>query len=200
MRNAAVLALIAAGAGVATMLVQGPLPGDVALTSALQAAAGSGGCWAGYLTATAKAPLLWAALTLAAALAWRASGWRGAVAVPLAYALAFVADKSLRAILFVPRPDPDVVTVAEPAASSGLPSTFGLVYGALFGVALLAHGHGRPAGVARVVAAVLLVAGISARIVMGGHWGSQMLASTSLGLLLASAALTILRHLPGSRG
>lgn len=170
MRTASFLAAIAVTAGAASIVLQGPVPGDAALTAALQATLGTGGGWAGWLTATAKAPILWATIALAGGLAWRVAGWRAALAAAL-------------------------VAVAEPAASSGLPSTFGLVYGALFGVALLARGSARKARPARLIAGALLIAGIAARIVSGGHWPSQMLASSAFGLLLALAALAIIQRL-----
>lgn len=191
MRAPALLALLTLVIGGANAVMQGPLPGDLAVTLGLQAALGGGPVWAEWLTETAKAPLLWGTLVLAGVLAWRAAGWRSAFAVPLAYAFAFAADKGLRAVLFVPRPDADWVVVAAPSASSGLPSTFGLVYGAMFGAALLASGPVRRAGPMRIIAAALLIAGMAARIVLGGHWASQMLASTALGLLLAWAAMAV---------
>lgn len=199
MRTATILALVTISAGALSAAMQGPVPGDLALTSALQAALGTGSSWAAWLTATAKAPLLWVTLATAMVLGWRAAGWRGALAVPLAYTFAFAADKALRAVLFVPRPDRELVAVAETTASSGLPSTFGLVYGAIFGVALLAKGSVRRAHPARIVAGALLMTGVTARIVAGGHWGSQMLASAALGLLLALGALAMTRLLPVPR-
>lgn len=191
MRTAALLAVIAAATGAAGAVLQGPLPGDAGLTLALQAVLGTGGGWAGLLTATGKAPLVWGTLALGAALAWQVAGWRGGLAVPTAYAFAFAADKAARAVLFVPRPDPALVAVADHAASSGLPSTFGLAYGAIFGTALLARGSARGANLARFIAALILIAGATARITAGGHWSSQMLASTACGLLLSLAALEI---------
>lgn len=196
MRTAAILAFIAASAGALSISMQGPVPGDLALTSALQAALGTGAGWAGWLTATAKAPFLWGTLAMGLVVGWRVAGLQAALAVPLACAFAFAADQAMRAALFVPRPDQELVAVAEPAASSGLPSTFGLVYGAIFGVALLAMGDAQRARPARIIAGALLMAGTTARIVTGGHWGSQMLASTALGLLLALGALAITRLLP----
>lgn len=191
MKAAAVLAVIVALFGGASLALQGPLPGDAALTLGLQGLLGPRPAWAGWLTNTAKAPLLWGTLVLAGGLGWWSAGLRGAVGVPLAYGLAFMADKGLRAVLFVPRPDPASVAVADPAASSGLPSTFGLVYGAMFGAALLAGGSQRPRIAAQCLAGVLLAGGATARIALGGHWASQMIASTALGLLLALAALAI---------
>ncbi len=199
MRPAVLFAVLAALVGGAGVALQGPLPGDVALTRVIQSALGHAPGWADWLTDTAKAPLLWGTLVVAALLAWRCSGWRGGLAVPLAYAFAFAADKALRAVLFVPRPHPDWVAVAAPAASSGLPSTFGLVYGALFGVALLARGKARRARPAQAIAAMLMIAGMAARIVLGGHWPSQMLASVAFGLLLAIAAGAVIWRLPVPR-
>lgn len=195
-KSVVALAVIAVLLGGASFWAQGPLPGDVAVTRALQSALSPAPAWADWLTATAKAPILWGTITLAALLAWAVAGVRGAVSVPIAYALAFAADKSLRAALFVPRPDPALVAVAEPAASSGLPSTFGLVYGAVFGAALLAQGRAGNVLPFRLFAASLLLAGGVARIVLAGHWTSQMLASTALGLSLAMAALALAARLP----
>jgi membrane-associated phospholipid phosphatase len=192
MKSALPLAFIAALAGAANLWLQGPLPGEAEVTLAWQEALGARPVWAGWLTATAKTPLLWGTLVVAALLAWRVAGRRAALAVPLAYAFAFAADKALRAVLFAPRPDPALVAVADPSASSGLPSTLGLVFGAIFGAALLARGSNG----ARFIAGALLAAGVAARIVLGGHWPSQMLASTALGLLLALAALASARRLP----
>lgn len=196
MKFAVALAAIAALMGGASLWAQGPLPGDTALTLALQSAFSSGPGWAGWLTASAKAPILLGTIMLAAMLAWAVAGVRAAVSVPIAYALAFFADKALRAVLFVPRPDPALVAVAEPAASSGLPSTFGLMYGALFGAALLARPRGGKVIPVRLIAAGLLLAGCAARVVLAGHWASQITASTALGLALAKAALALALRLP----
>jgi hypothetical protein len=91
--------------------------------------------------------------------------------------------------VFAPKPATELVAVAAPSGSSGLPSTFGLVYAGLFGAALLASGRGGASGAAApAVAGLLVTAGSCARIVLGGHWTSQLLASLSLGLALAALA------------
>lgn len=191
MRVPVLLALLALLIGGASVAMQGPLPGDAAIARALQDLFGPAPGWAFWLTETAKAPLLWATLALASALAWLAAGGRGALAVLVAYGLAFAADKALRAAIFVPRPAEPLVAVAEAASSSGLPSTFGLVYGAMFGVAALAPGRMRGGAALRLAAIALLLCGCAARVVLGGHWPSQMLASASLGLALACLAPAI---------
>jgi membrane-associated phospholipid phosphatase len=193
MKKAALFVLLALVLGLALIVMQGPLPGDAAITIALQQAFGAELGWALWLTGSAKAPLLWGTLALASALAWMGSGYRLVLAVPLAYGLAFIADKALRAVIFVPRPAEALVAVAEPAASSGLPSTFGLVYAAMFGVALLAPATLHRARLARLAATGLLVIGCGARVVLGAHWPSQMAASAMLGLALAWVALWLVR-------
>jgi membrane-associated phospholipid phosphatase len=197
MRAALPLALIALVIGGASAMLQGPLPGDVALARALQAALGSAPLWAFALTQSAVFPLVGMSLIAGAALGWKVAGMRGVLAVPLAYGLALLADKALRAVIFVPRPAEPLVAVAVPSASSGLPSTFGLVYGAVFGVALLAAASGaRTAGPARLIAGGAMLVGAAARVVLGGHWPSQMLASCALGMVLALAALALAARLP----
>lgn len=200
MRAPVLLALVVLVIGGANAVMQGPLPGDVVVTRALQAALGPAPVWAGWLTDTAKAPFLWGTLALAGVLGWQVGGARAALAVPIAYAFAFAADKGLRAVLFVPRPDQALVAVADPSASSGLPSTFGLVYGAMFGAALLGRARGKGRLPARLIALAVLAAGLCARVVLGGHWPSQMLASAAFGLLLAAGAIALTRSLPLPRG
>jgi hypothetical protein len=118
---------------------------------------------------------------------------------PLSLLVALGLDVLLRAAVFAPRPTPDLVTVASAASGSGLPSTFGLVYGALFGAALLAGrgGRSRAARAAGVAAGLLVVAGACARVVLAGHWPSQIGASVLLALGAAAVVHRVVR--PSSR-
>jgi membrane-associated phospholipid phosphatase len=193
MQRLRIVATVGVAGGVALggvcLAAQGPLPGDVAVTRALQSALGPAPAWADALTATAKAPALFVTLALATALAWLRGGFRAAAAPALALALAKLAELALRALVFAPKPTAELVAVASPSASSGLPSTFGLVYAGLFGAALLASGRKGASAVAAAVGSGLLVAaGGCARIVLGGHWTSQLLASLLVGLALAALA------------
>ncbi|NNJ25637.1 hypothetical protein [Alienimonas chondri] len=172
--------------GVASWVAQGPLPGDVGVTKALQSAFGAEPEWAEFLTGTAKPPLVWFTLIVGAALAWAKAGWRGAIAVPIAFLIVYLTDKGLRASIYVPKPIAEYVPIAKFSESSGLPSTFGLVFGAAFGAAALLPRVVRsrwgvpPRGLslaATVIAGALLVAGACCRTVLGGHWFSQMAAS-----------------------
>lgn len=177
--------------GAASLAVSGPLPGDVAVTIALQSAFGPAPQWAEWLTDTAKPPMVLATIAVGAAMAGLATGWRGAVSIPIAFGLAWLIEKALRAIIFAPRPTSDLVAVASASSSSGLPSTFGLVYGSIFGAVLLEAASGRIALAVRTLAAAVIVTGASARIVLGGHWTGQMLVSILLGLAAASTALAL---------
>ena len=186
--------LVSLALGGACLLAQGPLPGDVGATRLLQALFGDDPGWARFLTKSARAPGLWATLLLAIGLAGIRGGRRAALVPPLALIVALLLDVALRALIFAPRPDASLVKVASASAGSGLPSTFALVYGALFGAVLFVRARtgGRAPTRERLVgglAAGMIVAGGGARIVLGGHWASQVLAS----LALACAAVLALR-------
>lgn len=190
-----ILTLLALAVGGACLAVQGPLPGDVGATRRLQSLFSNAPRWAEWLTDTAKPPMVIATIGAGAGLAWFASGWRSALSVPLGFGLAWLIDKGLRAVIFAPRPSADLVAVASASSSSGLPSTFGLVYGSIFGAVVFAAATGRLALGLRAFALVLIFAGVAARVVLGGHWSSQMIASVLLGLLAAAAASEVANRL-----
>ncbi|MFO6428744.1 phosphatase PAP2 family protein [Erythrobacter sp. W302b] len=191
MLRTVVLTLSALVVGAACLAVSGPLLGDVAVTTALQSAFGPSPQWAEWVTDMAKPPLVVATMSGGAGLAGLVAGWRGAVAIPLAFGLGWLLDKALRAVIFAPRPATELVEVASASSSSGLPSTFGLVYGSIFGAVLLATANGKIALATRAFAVALIIIGAAARVVLGGHWASQMLASILLGLAVAAAALAM---------
>lgn len=194
MKPVLLLPIIAGLAGAASLLANGPVPGDAVLTRALQSLLGGEPAWAEIVTRTAKAPLVWGSACLAMFMAWICGRGRAMLAVPLAYGFAFLIDRILRALIYVPKPDDSLVAVASASSSSGLPSTFGLVYASLFGVVLWCRETGTAARALQVTSVLLLVIGAGARIVLGGHWASQMIASMALGLILAWLALMICRE------
>lgn len=171
--------------GGACLIAQGPLPGDVAATRLLQAAFGDDPVWARLLTRSAHAPWLWPTLLVAVGLAFLRGGRWTALVPPFGWIIVLVVDRGLRALVFAPRPAASLVEVASVGEGSGLPSTFALVYGVTFGAVLLARARreerSRMEGtLAVVVAAAVLMAGCAGRIVLGGHWPSQVLASLAL--------------------
>lgn len=184
------LTLLALVLGGACFAATGPLPGDLEVTLGLQSLFGPAPAWAEWLTETAKPPLVVVTISIGAGLAWLVLGWEGVLAVPLAFALSWLIDKASRSLIFVPRPASDLVEVASTSSSSGLPSTFGLVFGGVFGIVLLVRAKGRSGVLFQIMAAALILVGGAARIVLGGHWPSQMLVSILLGLAAAAAAQT----------
>jgi len=182
-RLTAALLIAACVIGAASIRVQGPLPGDVALATWLQAVSGSRPEWATWLSNTAKMPTVLGVLALACGMAWVQHG-RAAVLLPaVAYLGAQGVNLALRALIFVPRPDPTLVQVAAASADSGLPSTFALVYAAVFGVMLTNVERHKSAHLAlAATAAGLILVGCVARIALGGHWPSQLAASALFAL------------------
>lgn len=104
----------------------------------------------------------------------------------MGYLGALIMNFALRAIVFAPRPDDAMVAVAKANSDSGLPSTFALIYGSVLGVVVVARTQRAALGRwITFVALALIVAGGAARIVLGGHWPSQVVASLLLGFRMA---------------
>lgn len=182
--------------GFACVSAQGPLPGDVPVTRALQSLLGTMPPWASFLTGTAKPPLVWLTLALAAAFAYLRGGVRSVAVPPVAFAVVYGLDLLLRALIFAPRPTADLVAVATSSPGSGLPSTFALVYGALFGAVLFGRGGAQlTARLAGLASVLLIAAGACARVVLAGHWPSQVLASLLLALAVAGMVRVALDRL-----
>jgi len=79
---------------------------------------------------------IWLTLAIGTGMALNRNGWSGAGAISVIFICALSIDKVLCALIYVPRPTPDLVSVASLSTSSGFPSTFALVYGAIFGAIL----------------------------------------------------------------
>jgi len=186
------LALVALGFGAAAWVSQGPIASDVAVTITLQELLGASPPWAIWLTRTAAQPGTWLLALLCCALAWLRCRDLCALAPLLAVVVAKGADALLRAVLFVPRPGPELVDVAAASSSSGLPSTFGLIYGAALGGIAFVRGPYPRTSVALLEWTAF--AACTARVVLGAHWPSQMLASAALGLLIACCVVTLMQH------
>lgn len=94
-----------------------------------------------------------------------------------------------------PRPDPALVDVAKASASSGLPSTFAIFYGAAAAALVLASAgrRGWEAQIVRWTAVALLVAGCVGRVAAGGHWTSQVVASAALGAFASLAPMYLFK-------
>jgi hypothetical protein len=139
---------------------------------------GEAPAWASFLTNTAKSPVVWITLCVAVGLMYARDKWWGAIIPPLALLIAYLVDALLRALIFAPKPSPELVSVATASTASGFPSTFALVYGGLFGSVIFSQGKRSVISVSAVIlSTVFIIVGSCARVVLGGHWTSQLVAS-----------------------
>lgn len=177
------------------------LPGDVALARLGQSLAGESTGWAYTITNTAKAPWAYVLVALTAGISSRLRGpWTAGAAV-IAYLLAHGFDRLLKPLIGRPRPSPELIEVAGSTTGFSCPSTFALVYAATFGFLLCVlcqqrRSVWRNAGL--VFCSVALVLGASARVVLGGHWPSDLVFSYLLAALFV-IPLTLLPRFPARR-
>jgi membrane-associated phospholipid phosphatase len=162
------------------------LPGDVTLARLGQSLAGESAGWAYTITNTAKAPWAYVLVGLTAGISWRLRGPWTAGASVIAYLLAHGFDRLLKPLIGRPRPSPELIEVAGSTAGFSCPSTFALVYAATFGFLLCVLCRQRRSGwrnAGLVFCALALLLGASARVVLGGHWPSDLLFSYLLAAL-----------------
>lgn len=193
--SAAILAIFCLVLGGWSFAAQGPLPLDLAITRHLQALIPARSIWIEWLSSTAGWPLIVVSALVVAVFAASLAGLRGAAGALIGIGLAVAAERGLRMLIFVPRPDPALVDVAKASASSGLPSTFAIFYGAAAAALVLtsAGKRGPEAQIVRWTAVVLLMAGCVGRVAAGGHWTSQVVASAALGALASLAAMYLFK-------
>ena len=186
-------ALLVAGSLVAAAARRaGPLPGDLAVAQALQAALPLDGGLVSFLIAIGNA--VWFLPVLAVAVALLLRQWRASLILLLAsIGGAILGEVVLKTLVARPRPSADLVRVYEPSSSYGFPSATSILACVLFGLVSYfvwqAHrappSPRRPSGaVARLTVAVSLVlvlaTGLS-RVLLGAHWPSDVLASWLFG-------------------
>lgn len=186
------IVLVLGGAGV---WLNGPLPLDIEATRLLQQGINARAAWIEWLSETAGWPLIVVSTLVAGLFAASLARLPGALAVIIGVGIAMAAERLLRLAIFVPRPSSEMVEVAKASASSGLPSTFAIFYGAACGgLILLTHRmRGREAMAVRIAAWALLIIGCAGRVAAGAHWTSQVLASAALGGLAAILAARLMK-------
>lgn len=165
-------------------------PLDLSVARGVQRINSLGYPWAKSLTDTAKPPVAYGLLLVASLVGWRLAGFRAAFLAPAAYAVVLGLDRILKPWIARPRPSSDLIHVVGASSGFGCPSTFGLIYAATVGaVAWLAlrTSTGRTKGLVVGTSLLVLVLGGSARVVLGGHWPSDLLLSYLLGGLVVSA-------------
>jgi membrane-associated phospholipid phosphatase len=117
-------------------------------------------------------------------------GFRFLPVVPVSLLICMGLDYILKLYVHVDKPDSELVYVSHISLSSGWPSTFGIVFGSLFGPFL--YPFKKPSfakfyiyRTTQLISLSLLIFGLTARIILGGHWPTQALGSTLFGVLIS---------------
>ncbi len=169
------------------------LPGDVAVSRALQAAS-PGTAWVAPAVATASAPLKYGLMAIAVLAAWRLGGTRAALVVIAAVTIEQAFGESSKLLFSRPRPSGQLVAVMGAPSGFSFPSTFLTLYSVTIGSILLLAWR-RPASAARTAVlaatcAVLLIAAC-ARIVPGAHWPSDAVGTYGICLSWLAVAFSL---------
>jgi membrane-associated phospholipid phosphatase len=169
-------------------------PGDIALARAIQAVVPIPTTLAQWITATALPPWCFILFSLTALVAWFISGWRATMlAFPIFFGLWWFGIW-LSPLASQPRPSGDLINVVGHPKGFAFPSIFGLIYAASFGyVGLLAFSRlATPSAIMiSILAALALVLGACARIVVGAHWPSDLWVAYLMGLFWIELLLPI---------
>jgi membrane-associated phospholipid phosphatase len=153
--------------------------GDVNLARVIQAMS-PGTEWASAITSLAAAPAKYIVMGAAVAMAGWLGGWKGAVIAIGAIAIEQAGGEASKLIAKRPRPSPELIAVVGTPSGFSFPSTFTTFIAVTFGtVWLLAQQSPRNAApVVASVAAMVIVLGWGARIVLGAHWPSDVVLTT----------------------
>ncbi len=164
-------------------------PGDVALTRVLQDATPENIAWAERVSDTARQPGRYVLLAAAMAIGWALYHWQAAMAAAVAFFTLIGFDLVGKPLFGRPRPTEELVTVPVQHSGYSFPSTFAMVYVTTFGFAALLLAMSPRGGVrvsGLVLCAACLLVGAAARVVLGGHWPSDMLICYLIGFLWLS--------------
>ncbi len=177
-------------------------PGDVTVARMLQAISPGEHAWAETVTDTARNPGRYALLALAVIVAWAAYTWRASFAGIVAFFTLIGFDLVGKQLFGRPRPSPDLIDAPADPTGYSFPSTFAMVYVTTFGLAALAlamapRGPVRIAGLAVCILALLV--GAAARVVLGGHWPSDMIICYLIGFLWMTLLIRLTWLIPGAR-
>ena len=223
MRRFGLTPLLVLAAIATAMLVAGRqtayFPGDLEIARAIQSSIPAGG-WARAVTRAAYAPWIYGVLAVSALAALRVAGWRGAVAMAVTFFALMQIETDLKRVIARPRPSAALVTVAgstaAPAASTAptammagasaapvsysMPSGWALLFGStvgLLGALALRNARGTARAAYLTGCAIVLTTGLLARVVLGQHWPSDVIAGYLLAITIGLGLVELLATLPG---
>jgi membrane-associated phospholipid phosphatase len=174
-------------------------PGDVAVERWVQSQLPSNLNWAEGVSRTAEFPWILLILAFVFAVSWALAGWRAALACVLSLGGMLALGYWLSPMIVRPRPSPELVHVYRPLSGYSFPSQFALRYAATFGfLGVLAAWKvsGVPRTVLLTICGALLILGWVVRVALAGHWPSDVIISTYLGLVWAAF---LIRFVPKNR-
>jgi membrane-associated phospholipid phosphatase len=169
-------------------------PGDVAVERWVQSQLPSNLNWAEGVSRTAEFPWILLILAFVFAVSWALAGWRAALLSVLSLGGMLALGYWLSPAIARPRPSPELVQVFRPLRGYSFPSQFALRYAATFGfLAVLAatRSSGGVRAALLIVCTVILILGWVVRVALAGHWPSDVIISTYLGMLWAAFLLRV---------
>jgi membrane-associated phospholipid phosphatase len=159
-------------------------PGDLAMSQFLQSLFPGEREWAQAITATGKNPYRWGLLLLGMGATWKLCGTRWLILPVLCFLVMLGLDQVLKPLIGRPRPSPELVEVTGSSAGYSCPSTFGLIQAGTVGWMILLSWYflsGTPRWWAMGLGILWLLLGAAARMVLGGHWASDLFVAYALG-------------------
>ena len=220
MRRFGLTPLLVLAAIATAMLVAGRytpyFPGDVELARFIQAWVPAGP-WARAVTRAAYAPWIYGVLAVSAIAALRVAGWRAAVAMAVTFFALMQLETGIKGYIARPRPSADLVAGGTPSSTAGgsaastammtmsptaqappsysMPSGWALLFGStvgLLGVLALRHTRGVTRGAYVFGCVLVLSAGLKARVVLGAHWPSDVIAGYLLAITIGLGLFELL--------